>query len=127
MDSAAIVLILEDMQAIAEFQRAITLSPNLTRYKGGLGHAYARAGKSAEARKVLSELKEQSKQRYVSWCDFAAVYAGLGEKDQAFASLERAYKQRDRRLTLMKVQPFLHPLRSDRRFTDLLRRIGLPP
>jgi len=115
-------------EAIAEFQRAITLSPNITQYKAGLGHAYGRAGKSAEARKLLSELKQRSKQRYVSWCDFAAIYAGLGEKDQAFAFLEKAYEQRDTRVVLWgKVHPLLDPLRSDPRFQDLLRRVGLPP
>ena len=115
-------------EAIAEFQRAITLSPNITQYKAGLGHAYARAGKSAEARKLLSELKEASKRRYVSWCDFAAIYAGLGEKDQAFAFLEKAYEQRDAKLFIWgKGSPVLDPLRSDSRFADLLRRIGLPP
>jgi hypothetical protein len=94
-------------------------------YKAGLGYAYARAGKSAEARALLSELKEQ--QRYVSWYDFAVIYAGLGEKDQAFAALKKAYELRDIRLTIMKVSPVWDPLRSDPRFQDLLRRISLPP
>ncbi len=114
-------------EAIAEFQRATTLSPSITWYKGGLGHAYARAGKSAEARKLLSELKELSKRSYVSWWDFAAIYAGLGEKGQAFASLEKAYEQRDSQMVYLKVEPPLDPLRSDPRFQDLLHRIGLPP
>ncbi len=113
-------------EAIAEFQRAITLSPNITWYKGALGHAYARAGKSAEARKLLDELKEHSRRSYVSWWDFAAIYAGLGEKDQALASLEKAYEQRDNRMVELRVDPLLDPLRSDPRFADLLRRIGLP-
>ncbi len=114
-------------EAIAEYQRAITLSPNITQYKGGLGYAYARAGKSAEAHKLLSELKEHSKRRYVSWSDLAAIYAGLGEKDQAFACLENAYEQRETRVVKVNVVPFFDPLRSDPRFADLLRRIGLPP
>jgi TolB-like protein/Tfp pilus assembly protein PilF len=114
--------------AIPEFQRATTLSPEITWNKGGLGHAYARAGRSAEARKLLSELKEHSRRRYVSWWDFAAIYAGLGEKDQAFTCLEKAYEQRDPRLVQwVNVSPSLDPLRSDPRFADLLRRIGLPP
>ncbi len=114
-------------EAIAEFQRAITLSPNITEYRGGLGHAYGRAGKSAEARKLLSELKELSRRRYVSWLDFATIYAGLGEKDQAFAFLEKAYEQHDARLVWVKGYPLLDPLRTDPRFADLLRRIGLSP
>jgi len=114
-------------EAIAEYQRATTLSPDITWYKGLLGHAYARAGKSAEARKLLSELKEQSKRRYVPWGDLATIYAGLGEKDRAFACLEKAYERRDARLVEAKVYPLFDPLRSDPRFADLLRRIGLPP
>ena len=114
-------------EAIAEFQRAKTLSPNITQYQGGLGHAYGRAGKSAEARKVLNEVIEQSKRRYVSWFDIAAIYAGLDEKDQAFACLEKAYEQHGARLVHLKLVPLLDPLRSDPRFQDLLRRIGLPP
>ena len=115
-------------EAIAEFQRATTLSPNITTYKAGLGHAYARAGKSAEARKLLSELKDHSKRKYVSSCDFAAIHAGLKEKDQAFAFLEKAYEQHDSKLVYWgNVSPLLDPLRSDPRFSDLLRRIGLPP
>jgi tetratricopeptide (TPR) repeat protein len=114
-------------EAIAEFQRAATLSPDITAYKGGLAHAYARAGKSAEARKLLSELKEESKRTYVSWYDFAAIYAGLGEKDQAFTCLERAYEQHVDRLVEAKGDPLFDPLHSDPRFQDLMRRIGLPP
>jgi serine/threonine-protein kinase len=117
-------------EAIAEFQGATTLSPNITGYKAGLGYAYGRAGKSAEARKLLSELEELSRRRYVSWLDFEAIYAGLGEKDQAFAFLEKAYEQRDYRLVTglvyMKVT-VPDPWRSDPRFQDLLRRVGLPP
>ena len=54
-----------------------------------LGNAYAREGKTADARKLLGELQQRSKQRYVSWCHIANIYAGLGENDQAFASLEK--------------------------------------
>ncbi len=76
---------------------------------------------------MLSELKEQSKRRYVSWSDLAAIYAGLGEKDQTFACLEKAYEQRDPKLVIVNASPLFDPLRSDPRFQDLLRRVGLPP
>ncbi len=114
-------------EAIVEFQKARTLSPNDTRYAGALGHAYARAGRNSEARKVLNELMAQSERRYVSWYSIACIYAGLEEKDEAFASLGKAYEQHDTGLVHLKVEPLLDPLRSDPRFQDLLRRVGLPP
>jgi TolB-like protein/Tfp pilus assembly protein PilF len=113
-------------EAIAEFQRASTLSPNVADYKGGLGYAYARAGKRAEARKMLAELKERSQRRYVSWFYVAAIYAGLDEKDQAFAFLEKAYAQHEQGLVVINREPMFDPLRSDPRYQDLLRRMDLP-
>ena len=111
-------------EAIAEIQKATTLSPNITLYKGGLGHAYARAGQSAEARKLLSELNELSQRRYVSSWDFAVIYAGLEEKDQAFAFLENANQQHV--VMWWYRSPLLDHLRSDPRFAELVRRVGLP-
>ncbi len=117
----------EPAEAGVEFQKATMLSPGITMYKGGLGHVYASTGRTAEARKLLNELNELSKQRYVSGLDLASIYTGLGEKEHAFASLEKAYQQRDPRLIFW---PRNHPefdgLRSDPRMKDLLRRIGLP-
>jgi TolB-like protein/DNA-binding winged helix-turn-helix (wHTH) protein/Tfp pilus assembly protein PilF len=112
--------------AIAEFQKAVSLSPNVTDYKGGLGYAYAVAGERAEARKLLEELKARSKQSYVPSFYIAGIYAGLGEKDQAIANLEKAYEQREQGLAVMKREPMFDPLRSDARFQELLRRMNLP-
>jgi serine/threonine-protein kinase len=115
-------------EAVSEFQTAATLSPGITWYKAGLGHAYARTGRIGEARKLLSELKELSKRSYVSWFDFAAIYAGLGEKDQAFACVEKAYEQRDPVLLRWgNVSSLLKPLRGDPRFAALVRKMGLEP
>jgi len=114
-------------EAAAEFQTAATLSPSVTMYKGGLGHVYARMGRTAEARKLLEELNELSKQRYVSGLDLASIYTGLGENEHAFASLEKAYQERDPRLIIwLNRHPEFDALRSDPRMKDLLRRIGLP-
>jgi serine/threonine-protein kinase len=113
--------------ATAEFQTAVTLSPGITMYKGGLGHAYARAGRTREARRLLRELSDLSTRRYVSGIDFASIYTGLGERDLAFASLEKAYQQRDPRLIIwLNLHPEFDTLRSDPRMRDLARRIGLP-
>jgi tetratricopeptide (TPR) repeat protein len=113
-------------EAIAELQRASTLSPNVTDCKGGLGYAYARAGKRAEARKIMDELEERRRRGYVSWFYVAAIRAGLDEKDQAFACLEKAYARREQGLVVMNREPMFDPLRSDPRLADPLRRIGTP-
>jgi len=91
-----------------------------------LAYAHARSGERSEALALLDELSALSKQRYVSSYYFAVVYAGLGETDQAFAWFEKAYEERSGLLTSLKVNPIWEPLRSDPRFADLLRRVGLP-
>ena len=95
-------------------------------YKGGLGHVYAVTGKKSEARTLLDELKQLSAQEYVPATSIALIYAGLGEKDQAFAWLEKGYEEHAFQLQWLKVEPRWDSLRSDPRFADLLRRIGLP-
>jgi TolB-like protein/Tfp pilus assembly protein PilF len=114
-------------EAGTEFQKAEALAPGITMYKGGLAHVYAREGRTTEARRLLDELKELSKTRYVSGLDLASIYVGLGQKEQAFTYLEKAYQQRDPRLILWltRRQEF-EGLRSDPRMKDLVRRVGLP-
>jgi serine/threonine protein kinase/tetratricopeptide (TPR) repeat protein len=90
------------------------------------GNAYARAGNKAEAHKAIQELLEFTK-RGLGTIGVAVVYAGLGEKDQAFEWLERAYKAHDKGMCFLKIDPPLDPLRSDPRFQDLLRRMNFPP
>lgn len=92
---------------------------------GSLGHAYAVSGKKAEARKILRELDEQSKYRYVSPFDRALIYAGLGENEQAISWLQRAEEQ-DVPLHHINVDRRFNSLRSDERYLQLLRRIGFP-
>jgi hypothetical protein len=69
-------------------------------------------------------LKLQSKRKYIAPSVFASLYGALGESDQAFAWLDKAYEERDNAMVLLKVEPMFDPLRSDPRFTDLLRRVG---
>jgi serine/threonine-protein kinase len=112
-------------EAIAEFQHpSLQGRPDALGY---LGHTLAVSGKRSEAMKILDDLKEQSKQRYVAPLDIAVLYVGLGEKDQAFEQLEKAYEERTVRLYRIKTDPVFDSLRSDPRFTDLLRRMGLTP
>ncbi len=114
-------------EAIAEFQQALRLMGGDPSVIGGLGHAYAVSGNRAEANRRLQELKDLSKQRYVAPFETALVYTGLGDKERAFEWLEKAYEDRSWGMVRLKVDPRLDPLRSDRRFTGLLRRMNLAP
>jgi hypothetical protein len=84
------------------------------------------AGKRNEAQKALAELKELSKQRFVSPGVFAMIYAALGDKDQAFALLEKSVEEHDLSVARLKVDARFDNLRDDPRFADLVRRVGLP-
>jgi TolB-like protein/Tfp pilus assembly protein PilF len=114
-------------EAIAEFQRALEVEKDNGEIWAGLGYAYAVSGQKAEAQKILDHLKEMSTHGWVASYNFAVIYAGLGEKDQAFTLLEQAYKDRSYYLaTYFATDERLDNLRSDTRFDDLRKRIGLP-
>ncbi len=113
-------------EAIAEFKQVVNLSAGKPLGIAALARAYALSGKRAEAQKTLAELLELSEQRYVAHASIAMVYAALGDKDQAFAWLDRADKARDALLARLKVDPRFDNLRSDRRFADFVRRVGIP-
>jgi TolB-like protein/Tfp pilus assembly protein PilF len=112
--------------AIAELQKAITLVGGNTLTEAELAHAHAVSGKRDEAQKELARLKEIAQHKYVPAYQIAAIYAGLGEKDQAFAWLDKAYDERSDLLVNLKREQKFDVLRSDPRFSDLLRRVGLP-
>jgi tetratricopeptide (TPR) repeat protein len=113
-------------EALAEFEKYLTLSSRNPTALAGLAYAHARSGERNQALGVLDELRALSKQRRVPSYLFAIVYSGLGEKDQAFAWLEKAYEERDGSLPMLKVNPTWDSLRSDPRFADLVRRVGIP-
>lgn len=112
-------------EAIAAFQNAVRLTGGGIGTLAGLGHAYAIFGNKDEARAILDKLAVESKQSYVSPFDIALVYTGLGEIDQAFEWLEKAYEDRMGWLIWLNVEPKWDSIRADPRFKDLLRRIGL--
>jgi TolB-like protein/Tfp pilus assembly protein PilF len=91
----------------------------------GLGRAYALAGRKSDARKILAELSKASKTEYVAPYFFAIIEGALGEKDQAFAWLEKGFNDRDAYLARLRVDVAMDPLRSDARFKVLLQRVGL--
>jgi TolB-like protein len=108
-------------EAISEFIKSGSGPDSL----GHLGNAYARGGKPAAARKTIAELQKTVIKDGVGRYEIALVYAGLGEKQDAFKWLEEAYKAHDVGLLYLKIDPCLDPLRSDARFDDLVRRVGL--
>ena len=113
-------------EAIAEMQKAVELSGDSAIWVSFLGYLYARANRRDEATKILNELKSRSKREFVPPAGFIWLYASLGDKDQAFAWLEKAYEERSDVITVLNEERALDPLRSDPRFLDLVRRVGLP-
>ncbi len=91
-----------------------------------IGYAYALSGQKDKAVAILGELKKLSQERYVSPYAFAIVYVGLGDKDRAFAYLEKAFEERSSAATYLKIDIALDPLRPDPRFQTLLRRLNFP-
>jgi serine/threonine protein kinase/tetratricopeptide (TPR) repeat protein len=112
-------------EAITALNKAFILSGGSLVFEAHLGHAYALAGREAAAREMLAELQELAGQRYVPSYFFALIHLGLGELDETFAWLGRAYGERSGFLAFLKVEPMLDSLRADARFTELLRRVGL--
>lgn len=112
-------------EAIKELQKAIALSGGSASMTALLGHVHAVSGSRDKALEVLEELKEKSEREYVPSFYFVLVYLGLDEKDQALKWLERAYRERSTHLVWLKVDPIFDNLRSDPRFTELMRRMGM--
>jgi TolB-like protein/DNA-binding winged helix-turn-helix (wHTH) protein/Tfp pilus assembly protein PilF len=113
-------------QAIAELEKAVALSNDSPLMVAGLGRAYGIAGQRAKAEAILAQLERRSKEQYISPFYIATVHIGLGEKDKAIRWLEKAYEDRSNGLVFIKADPQLDSLRSDARFQQLQRRLGLP-
>jgi len=111
-------------EAITVLEKA--LSPDRSpAVMGVLVRAYAHAGRREEALRLLDELKRRQRTTYVPAAAFVNAYLGLGDNEQAFVWLEKAYKEESNLLQLLKVHPYFDPLRGDPRFTDLVHRVGL--
>jgi len=113
-------------EAITELREAKRLSENDLGVIADLGYAYAVAGRRSEAHQMLSELSLLSRQKYVTPYSIAAVYAALGERDQSFHWLEKALGEHGSSLVALKVAPSFASLRTDPRFHEIVRRVGLP-
>jgi TolB-like protein/DNA-binding winged helix-turn-helix (wHTH) protein/tetratricopeptide (TPR) repeat protein len=111
-------------EAIAEFQKAIEISGHSGVFDSGLAHAYAISGRKEEATTIAKELESRSDRNPSAEANIALIYVALGDQDQAMIWLNKAYDARFNPSILSR--PFFDPIRSDPRFKDLLRRIGLP-
>jgi TolB-like protein/Tfp pilus assembly protein PilF len=116
-------------EAIAAFEAARKVEPDEPdnpQVTAALAAAHAAGGRGADARALLKQLEDSSRHRYVSACDIAAVYAALRELDTSLEWLEKALDERSPRMMELGLDPVFDPLRTDPRFVDLLRRVGLP-
>ena len=114
----------EGLLALEQFS---ALSRSSATSRALLGYSHARLGEHSAALRLIEELDAASQHGFVPALLFALVYAGLDDQDQAFSWLEKAYEERFYRLAYLKVDALWDPLRSDPRFPDLLRRVGIPP
>ena len=114
----------EGLLALEQFS---ALSRSSATSRALLGYSHARLGEHSAALRLIEELDAASQHGFVPALLFALVYAGLDDQDQAFSWLEKAYEERFYRLAYLKVEALWDPLRSDPRFADLLRRVGIPP
>jgi tetratricopeptide (TPR) repeat protein len=114
-------------EAIPEYQKAVEMSNGDQDATAALAHAYAVTGKRAEAEKILRDLERKSKTSYVSPYMIATIYAGLGDRDNAFEFLEKAFQERCWDIVwCVKADPRIDNLRSDPRFEALLKNVGFP-
>jgi TolB-like protein/DNA-binding winged helix-turn-helix (wHTH) protein/Tfp pilus assembly protein PilF len=112
--------------ALPELHKAVELSHNSPLMLSALAHAYAKSGNSAEAQKLLLQLREQSTHSYVSPYYMGIVYLAMGKNDAAMDWLEKAFADRSNGLVFLKVEPELDSLRSNPRFAALERKLKFP-
>src|SRR5436305_2781287 len=110
--------------AIAELQKAKAPHPGAW-YQGFLGYAYAISGDRAKAEQALRELEELAKRQYVSPTAFVTIYLGLGEKEKALDSLEKAYEEQDSACWYLKIDQIYDSVRNEPRFQAILKKVGL--
>jgi tetratricopeptide (TPR) repeat protein len=112
-------------EALVEFQKGIELSGgDDSPFSGWLGRVYCWTGKKKQAKIILESVIESSKKRYISPLGIALIYLGLGQNEQAFEWLEKAYEEKDHWMAALKVYPMFDSVRSDPRFKALLKKMG---
>jgi TolB-like protein/Tfp pilus assembly protein PilF len=111
-------------EAIRELTSAVRLADHSTETLAALGTAYAAAGMLAEAQQIVAQLKERQREHYVLPYNVAKIHAAACDKDEAFAWLERAYQEGNPDLIELNSEPVFDPLRTEARFSELMRRVG---
>jgi DNA-binding winged helix-turn-helix (wHTH) protein/TolB-like protein/Tfp pilus assembly protein PilF len=114
-------------EAFAALEKAAVLSGDRPLVKATIGYAYAKFGNRAEAQRIVNELSPLSERETGPFITLASIHASLGNKDKAFELLEKSYQQRDSRIVDINVDAMLDSVRTDARFDDLVRRMGLTP
>ena len=115
---------LAEYDKIADTDKAVAAENQFV--ASGLGWVYAVSGRRAEALKIAQELKDLSSRTYVDFYPLGGIYAGLGDKDEAFRLLEKGYAEHSATMPWLAIDVYWYGLRSDPRYADLLRRMGLP-
>ena len=113
-------------ESMAEYQATDAALPNWVVTIAGIGNLQGLAKKSADAQLTLAELETMSKSRYVTPYGVALVYAGMGKNDEAFRRLKQAFDDRAHWLVWIRLDPRWDSLRSDQRYTEMIRRMGFP-
>jgi tetratricopeptide (TPR) repeat protein len=113
-------------EAIAEYKKALEISTNWPIALSVLGNVYGVCGDKVNGEKILDTLAALSSRTFVTSYGVATVYTGLGEKDKAFEWLNKAYDERSNWLVWLKADPRWAPLKDDKRYTELVNKIGLP-
>jgi TolB-like protein/tetratricopeptide (TPR) repeat protein len=112
-------------EGVQVLEKALSLTKGSPAVAGVLVRAYAHAGRRADALKLIAELKRRRATGYVPAAAFVNAYLGLGDNEQAFVWIESAVKEKSNILQFVKTHPYFDPIRSDPRFVDLVRRVGL--
>jgi serine/threonine-protein kinase len=112
-------------KGIPALERGASLSPGSTMFQAQLGEAYAMAGRTEQARKILRELLDLAARRYVSPYHLAYVHTGLGQREEAIDCLEKAYEERSGAMYGVKGSFLFQPLRSHPRFQALMKKMNL--
>jgi Flp pilus assembly protein TadD len=113
-------------EALAEMRRGAALLTGNVVVSADIGHVHAASGDTRAAERVIRELQQETTRRYVSPFEIALIHVGLGDRGRAFEWLEKAYEERSDLLVYLKVDPRLDPIRDDRRFSELVARVGIP-